>query len=125
MTSHSTTTVTTDDFSTKQVIDLGLILRWFIFVASATGLCLLKNFFANNGRNSIFNTDEISRTFFGMRVAFAIILRNFIKCVDAAIALVSDNIVKTIFSKRLPVTRSITFSGEYTAYIFVAMSSNK
>lgn len=125
MTSHSTTTVTTDDFAAKQVIDFSLILRRSFFVNSATSLCLIENIFANNDWDSIFDADKIIRTLFRMRVAFAFTLRNFVKCVDAAIALVSDNIVKTIFAKRLPVTRSITFSGEYTAYIFVAMSSNK
>ena len=102
MTSHSTTTVTTDDFSTKQVIDLGLILRWSFFIDSAASLSLLKNIFTDYGRDGVLKAYKIIGTVFRMRVAFAFTLRNFVKCVGAAIALVSDNIVKTIFAKINP-----------------------
>ena len=86
---------------------------------------MFENIFADNGRNSIFNTYEIIRTFFGMRVAFAFALRNFVKCVDASIALISNDIVKAVFAKIFAVTRSIAFGGEDAAYILVAMSGNK
>ena len=112
MTSHSTTTVTTDDFSSKKIFHFCFMLGRTLFVLSAAGHGLQKNVFTDDGRDGILYANKIIGTRFGMHVATALFARRFVKGISTAIAFVSDDIINTVFAKRLAVARREAIFGQ-------------